>query len=315
MADTQRLGTGGGPPAIATDQGDDLEPGGAQRRNVDPRAERRPDHGDPQLATSLVGVHDPTVEHRTTVAPMELGLAGKRAAIAAGSAGLGLGAAKALVADGAKVAICGRNEERLAAAAAVLGSACTPLVIDVGNAAGGTAFVEAATAALGGIDILVTNAGGPPAGTFASTALEAYPTALDLNLMSVVAMCKAAVPAMQAQGWGRVVAITSVAVRQPIPTLILSNTARAGVTGFLKTLAREIAADGVTVNSVQPGIHATDRMVRLGNVDPVSWGIPAGVVGDPDDFGKVVAFLCSVQAKFITGAHLPVDGGAYAGLQ
>ncbi len=120
---------------------------------------------------------------------------------------------------------------------------------------------------------------------------------------------------MQAQRWGRVVAITSVSVRQPIPTLILSNTARAGVTGFLKTLAREVAADGVTVNSVQPGIHATDRLVALGRLDPADWGIPAGVVGDPDDFGAVVAFLCSAQARYITGAALPVDGGSNAGLQ
>ncbi len=246
---------------------------------------------------------------------MDLGLQGKRAAVAAGSAGLGLGSAKALVAAGVRVAICGRDEQRLAAAAELLGPSCVPLVADVGTAAGGTAFVEAAAEALGGVDILVTNAGGPPAGTFASTAVDAYPAALELNLLSVVAMCKAAVPAMQAQHWGRVVAITSVSVRQPIPTLILSNTARAGVTGFLKTLAREVAADGVTVNSVQPGIHATDRLVALGRLDPADWGIPAGVVGDPDDFGAVVAFLCSAQARYITGAALPVDGGVNAGLQ
>lgn len=246
---------------------------------------------------------------------MDLGLQGKRAAVAAGSAGLGLGTAKALVAAGVRVAICGRDEQRLAAAAELLGPSCVPLVVDVGTAAGGTAFVEAATDALGGVDILVTNAGGPPAGTFASTGVDAYPAALELNLLSVVAMCKAAVPAMQAQRWGRVVAITSVSVRQPIPTLILSNTARAGVTGFLKTLAREVAADGVTVNSVQPGIHATDRMIALGRLDPADWGVPAGVVGDPDDFGAVVAFLCSEQARYITGAALPVDGGSNAGLQ
>lgn len=191
-----------------------------------------------------------------------------------------------------------------------------PLVCDVASAIGGEQFVEAARAALGGVDILVANAGGPPPGTFASTPVDLYQTGLDLNLLSVVGMCKAAIPAMQAQHWGRVVAITSVAVRQPIASLILSNTARAGVTGFLKTVAREVAVDGVTVNTVQPGFHATDRMTQLygGILDGTALGIPAGVVGDPDDFGHVVTFLCSEQAKFVTGAQLQVDGGAYAGL-
>ena len=137
------------------------------------------------------------------------------------------------------------------------------LVCDVAGAPGGTAFVQAATEALGGIDILITNAGGPPPGNFAATEVDAYPGAIALNLMSVVAMCKAAVPPMQERGWGRVVAITSLAVRQPMPDLILSNTARAGATGFLKTLAREVAGDGVTVNSVQPGLHRTDRVKEL----------------------------------------------------
>jgi 3-oxoacyl-[acyl-carrier protein] reductase len=247
---------------------------------------------------------------------MDLGLQGKRAAVAAGSAGLGLGAARALVRDGVRVAICGRDAGRVHAAAEELGDLATPLVADVGSAAGGAAFVAAATEALGGLDILVTNAGGPPPGTFASTDVDLYAGALDLNLLSVVGMCKAAVPAMQERGWGRVVAITSVAVRQPMANLILSNTARAGATGFLKTLAREVAKDGVTVNSVQPGIHATDRIRQLYGEEPdaATLGIPAGLVGNPDDFGAVVAFLCSEQARFLTGAHIPVDGGAYAGL-
>lgn len=248
---------------------------------------------------------------------MDLGISGRRAAVAAGSAGLGLASAMALAADGVQVAICGRDHDRVHRAAELVGHGCVPLVCDVGTAAGGTAFVEAARDALGGtIDILVTNAGGPPPGNFASTPLDAYPAALELNLLSVVAMCTAAVPDMQAQRWGRVVAITSVAVRQPIPHLILSNTARSGVTGFLKTLAREVAVDGVTVNSVQPGIHATDRITQLygGDATAAAAGIPAGVIGDPADFGQVVAFMCSEQARFVTGTHLQVDGGAYAGL-
>src|SRR5690606_19864272 len=145
-----------------------------------------------------------------------------------------------------------------------------------------------------GIDILVANAGGPPAGTFATTALGAYQEALELNLLSTVAMCHAAVPAMVAEGWGRIVAITSATVRQPAPNLILSNTARAGVTGFLKTLALEIAAQGVTVNTVQPGLHATDRLLALygGSGDGLESAVPTGTVGRPVDFGSVVAFLC-----------------------
>jgi 3-oxoacyl-[acyl-carrier protein] reductase len=128
-------------------------------------------------------------------------------------------------------------------------------------------------------------------------------------------MCQEAVPGMQAQRFGRIVAITSISVRQPIPNLILSNTARSGVTGFLKTLAREVAGDGVTVNSVQPGTHATQRIRDVyGDLDDTAAGIPAGEVGRPEDFGAVVAFLCSDSARFITGAAIPVDGGAYAGL-
>ena len=247
---------------------------------------------------------------------MDLGITGRRAAVAGASSGLGLAAAKALAAAGAHVAICGRDRTRVVAAADQVGNGCIPLVCDVSSAEGGAAFVTAAIDALGGVDILVPNSGGPPPGNFNSTAIDLYQTALDLNLLSIVGMCKAAIPAMQAQRWGRVVAITSVSVRQPIAGLILSNTARAGVTGFLKTVAREVAIDGVTVNTVQPGIHATDRMTALygGTPDAGTLGIPAGVIGDPDDFGHVVAFLCGERAKFITGAHLQVDGGAYAGL-
>ena len=245
---------------------------------------------------------------------MDLGLEGRRAAVAAATAGLGFACARALVAEGVRVAICGRDTDRSATAAERLGPAAVPLVADVSDAGAARRFVAEATAALGGLDILVTNAGGPPPGNFASTALEDYPRALDLNLLSVVAMCQAAVPGMRAQHFGRVVAITSIAVRQPIANLILSNTARAGATGFLKTLAREVAADGVTVNSVQPGSHLTDRLRRVSGDEPDVSGIPAGEVGRPEDFAAVVAFLCSEQARFITGTAIPVDGGVYAGL-
>lgn len=208
------------------------------------------------------------------------------------------------------MAICGRDEGRVDDAAARIGPNATPLVCDVGTPEGAAGFVAAAGEALGGIDILVPNAGGPPHGNFETTPVESYPAALDLNLMSVVAMCKAAVPAMLEQQWGRVVAITSLAARQPMAQLILSNTARAGATAFLTTLAREVAGRGVTVNSVQPGLHLTDR-VREVYPD----GLPDRPIGDPADFGQVVAFLCSEPARFTTGAHLHVDGGDHAGLQ
>lgn len=239
-----------------------------------------------------------------------MGLQGRRAAVAAASAGLGLASAKALAAEGVAVAICGRDRSRIDAAAREVGDHCVPLVADVADAEGGAAFVAGATEALGGIDILVTNAGGPPAGTFASTDVDAYPAALALNLMSVVGMVKAAAPGMIDAGWGRIVAITSVAVRQPIAHLILSNTARAGVTGFLKTVALELKESGVTVNSVQPGLHRTDRVTQLYGADADSMRM-----GEPDDFGSIVAFVCSDQAKFLTGAQIHVDGGSYQALQ
>lgn len=240
--------------------------------------------------------------------------------MAAATSGLGLATARALGAEGARVALCGRDPGRLSAAVDGLradGIDVEGHVCDVSEPEGATGFVAAAAEAMGGVDILVTNAGGPPPGDFAATDLDAYLPALRLNLLSTVAMCRAAVPGMVDAGWGRVVGITSATVRQPAPQLILSNTARAGATAFLKTLATEVAARGVTVNTVQPGLHATPRLAQLHGGDPAraAAGIPAGQVGDPADFGAVVAFLCSAQARFVTGAALPVDGGASPGLQ
>jgi 3-oxoacyl-[acyl-carrier protein] reductase len=238
---------------------------------------------------------------------VKLGIEGRRAAVAAASQGLGFASAEALAAEGATVAICSRDRGRIEDAAARIDGDAVPLVADVSTPDGAASFVDAAREALGEVDILVTNAGGPPPGTFESTDVDLYPMALNLNLMSVVAMCKEAVPEMRERGWGRVVAITSIAVRQPASDLILSNTARAGATGFLKTLAREVAADGVTVNSIQPGSHDTERLRSLGRD-------PEARVGHPADFGAIVAFLCSEQAKFLTGAAIHVDGGAYPAL-
>ncbi|HEY3096804.1 MAG TPA: SDR family oxidoreductase [Acidimicrobiia bacterium] len=243
---------------------------------------------------------------------MNLGISGRRAAVAAASRGLGYATAAALAAEGVQVAICSRNQNAIVDAANRIGDHAVPLVADVSNADGARAFIDAARDALDGIDILVTNAGGPPPGDFSTTDVDQYLAAFELNCLSVIAMCNAAVPDMRRQRWGRVVAITSIAVRQPMPALILSNTARAGATGFLKTLAREVAGDGVTVNSLQPGMHDTDRVRQLGGGD--ARGIPAGVLGRPEDFGAIAAFICAEHARFLTGTAIPVDGGAYAGL-
>ena len=246
---------------------------------------------------------------------MDLGIAGRRAAVAAASKGLGLGLARALAAEGVRVAICGRNRATIDAAAAGIGPDAVPLVADVSNVEGAAGFARDARAALGGIDILVLNAGGPPAGDFAHTTVEQYLAAFELNCRGAIAMCYEAVPEMRARKWGRIVAITSIAVRQPIPNLILSNTARAGLTGFLRTLAREVAGDGVTVNSLLPGLHETERIAALhGNGAALAAGIPAGFIGDQADFGRIGAFVCSEHARYLTGAAIQVDGGAYGAL-
>jgi len=248
---------------------------------------------------------------------MDLGLAGRRALVTGASSGLGLSSAAALAAEGVRVVMVARDADRLRRAAASVEGDVHVLPGDVSDISGVGELVATAAQMLGGLDILVANAGGPPAGTFASTELDAYLPALELNLLSTVAMCTAAVPLMRDGGWGRIVAITSISVREPIGNLILSNTARAGLTGFLKTLSREVAGDGITVNSLQPGLHRTPRLVDLHGdaVDDLGAMIPAGVVGDPDDFGAIAAFLCSDAARFVTGAAIPVDGGAAHGLQ
>jgi len=246
---------------------------------------------------------------------MDLGLRDKRAAVAAASKGLGFGVAQALAEEGVHVAICGRDQARVRQAAERIGERAVPLVCDVSSVEGATDFVARATDAIGPLDILVANAGGPPPGTFQSTPLDAYRVAVELNLMSTIAMCQAAVPGMRERGFGRVVAITSIGAREPIPFLIASGVARGGVTTFLKTLASEVAREGVTVNGIQPGTHATDRVTAVSrDLDALAQSIPVGFLGDASDFGRAVAFLCSTSARFITGTNLLVDGGASRGL-
>ena len=249
---------------------------------------------------------------------MDLGIGGKRAAVAAATVELGYACAQALVAEGAQVTICGSDAGRAGAAADRLGAGTRWVVADLTVPDQAERFVDDAATAMGGVDILVVNGPGPPSGTALQTPADAYQAALDRSLLAVVRMCLAAVPGMRARGWGRIVAITSLGVRQPYPNLVLSNTARTGATGFLRTLAQEVAADGVTVNSVLPGLHATDRMQSLygegDGLDEALATVPAGRLGEPAEFGAVVAFLCSAQAGFVTGAALQVDGGAYQAL-
>ncbi len=246
---------------------------------------------------------------------MDLGLRGKRAAVAAASAGLGLAVAKALAAEGVRVAVCGRTADRLDETAR--GFDGIPIVADLADPGQARHFVERAAEALGGVvDILVANAGGPPATDFESSPIEAYEAALQGNLLSTVAMCQAAVPSMQRQRWGRVLAITSLSARLPRPGNLMTGMARAGLTAFLKALSLDVAAAGVTVNTLQPGPHQTARLEALygDRAAMLAADIPTRTLGRPQDFGQVAAFLCSDQARFITGSSIPVDGGMYPGL-
>jgi 3-oxoacyl-[acyl-carrier protein] reductase len=188
-------------------------------------------------------------------------------------------------------------------------------------------LLEEVKQSLGDPEILVTNAGGPPPGTFASTDLAEYEKALGLNLMSAVHLIHGVAPAMKAKGWGRIIAITSISVKQPIGNLLLSNMARAGLTGFLKTIATELAPDGITVNALLPGTHKTSRIDQLARhraeqenksiedvIQQMKSANPSKTIGDPSDFGAAAAFLAGTQARYITGQNLLVDGGNYSGL-
>lgn len=254
---------------------------------------------------------------------MDLGIAGRRALVAAGTAGLGLAVARALGEAGVQVVICGRDEQRLASALELLrGTASGPppdgLTADVSSVTGAQAFVEEGTRVLGGrLDILVCSSGGPPPGTPVGTTVEQYRDALESNCLATIAMCTAASTGMTERGWGRMLGITSVGARQPINYLAASSVARAALTSYLKMLSTELAPHGVTVNNLQPGLHHTDRVDSLAGdrAAELLSDVPAGRFGDPGDFGALGAFLCSEQARFTTGVGLHVDGGAFHGLQ
>jgi len=262
---------------------------------------------------------------------MDLGIRGKIALVTAASKGLGRGSAEALSAEGCRVAICARTRadvERTAKEiAAKTGHEVAPFTADMSKPGDIEALVAAVTKSLGEPDIVVGNAGGPPPGTFASIGVEQFLPAVELSMMSSIRLTYRVVPAMVQRGWGRIVYVTSVSVKQPIPHILLSNTARAGLAGFMKTVAREIAGTGVTINAVLPGTHETDRVRQTARNRAQAEGVtfeaameaqkasnPMRALGDPADFGAAVAFLCSQQARFITGEHLLVDGGSYAGL-
>jgi 3-oxoacyl-[acyl-carrier protein] reductase len=257
---------------------------------------------------------------------MDLGLRGKVALVAASSRGLGRASAAALAAEGVDLVLCARGEQALRAAAADIrrdaGVRVVDVVADVATPAGIAAVLAAAAREFGRVDILVTNGGGPPAGPFESHAPEAWDAAVRATLTSVVELVRGVLPGMRERRWGRIVNVTSIAVKQPIDNLILSNSVRAAVTGFARTLANEVAPFGITVNNVMPGYTRTARVEELAartatlkSTTPeaafAAWEreIPMGRLGEPAEFGAMVAFLCSAQASYTTGASIPVDGG------
>lgn len=237
---------------------------------------------------------------------MELGLEGRVAVVAASSRGLGRGAAEALAAEGARVVLSGRDASSLAeaeAALAALGADVVACRLDVTERDAPTRLVDVALEAFGRLDIVVPNAGGPPPGGALEHEDEAILAAIEANLLTTVRFVRAALPHLRAAGWGRICCITSSTIVQANPYLALSNTARTGLWAWAKTAAHDLRGSGVTLNLACPGLHATDRMLELG----VAEG--SRPMGDPGDFGRVVAFLCSDAARFVNGAAVVVDGG------
>lgn len=236
---------------------------------------------------------------------MDLGLDGKVALVTASSKGLGRAAAMALSAEGAGVVICARTEETLRRTAEELPGEALAIPADVTDPATPERLVDAAIERFGALHVLVANNGGPPPGRALEQDDESFRAAFEANALASIRLVRAAVPHMRHAGWGRICLITSRAVKEPIPDLALSNTARTALWAWAKTAAKDLAPEGITLNLACPGLHATDRMRELGY---------DGVMGDPADFGKVVAFLCSEPAGFLSGAALQVDGADIAGL-
>jgi 3-oxoacyl-[acyl-carrier protein] reductase len=245
---------------------------------------------------------------------MELGIDGRIALVTGASKGLGLGIAHALAAEGARVAMSSRSRERIDAAAAEVPGA-RGFVHDSADVDGAGRLIDAVQDELGALEILVTNTGGPPAGDPLSFTREQWEAAYRSLVLGPMAMIEHAVPAMRERGWGRVVNVSSYAVREPIPYLMLSNAHRSATLAAFKTLARELAGDGITLNTVLAGMIATDRLIELrgGSLEAVEEDareqVPAGRPGRVEEFAAAAAFLCSDGAGYITGAALAVDGG------
>jgi 3-oxoacyl-[acyl-carrier protein] reductase len=257
---------------------------------------------------------------------MELGLTGKVALVAAASRGLGYAIAAELAAEGASLAICARTEETVAAArdaiARQTGADILAAAADVSDPADVARLVAAAVDRFGRVDVLVTNAGGPPAGRFEQLGPEAWEGAYRLTLASVVELVRAVLPGMKLRRWGRILNVTSIAVKQPVDNLILSNALRAAVTGFARTLATEVAPFGITVNNLLPGYTRTERVEQLAAANARTEGttpdavrarweaqIPMGRLGEPREFAALAAFLASERASYITAQSIAVDGG------
>ena len=241
---------------------------------------------------------------------MDLGIKGRVALVTGASKGLGFGIAQALVREGATVAVSSRSPERIETAARELGA--HPFVHDAADVADAAELVHRVTETLGPVDILIVNSGGPPASPDAfSFTLEQWRAAYELLLLGAVALVEAALPGMRERGWGRVLSLSSSVVREPSSVLVLSASHRAGLLAAMKTFASQVAADGVTVNTLLPGVIATDRARELGADGPERIAqIPAGRLGTVEEFAAAAAFLCSDAAAYITGTTLLVDGGA-----
>lgn len=257
---------------------------------------------------------------------MDLGLKGRSAIVCAASKGLGRATALSLAREGARVAICSRSDSAIRAAAkdiaAATGSDIVPIVADVSLAADCDRLVAEAAKQLGGIDILVTNTGGPKSGLFTTFSDQDWTEAIDSVFMSVVRLCRGVVPYMRARGGGRIINITSISAKQPVEGLVLSNALRAGISGLARTIANELAADNILVNCVAPGYTKTDRVVELAEAAALREGITAEAVqkrteaqipmrrlATTEEFADVVAFLASGRASYVTGTTLQIDGG------
>jgi 3-oxoacyl-[acyl-carrier protein] reductase len=257
---------------------------------------------------------------------MDLGLKNKVALVAAGSRGLGRAVAEELAAEGASLVLCARNTTTLTETAAAIADSSGAHVLavpaDVTVVDDIKHVVDAGNERFGRIDILVTNAGGPPAGTFDQLTREQWDEALRLTLLSAIELARQVLPGMKERRWGRILNITSIAVKQPVENLMLSNSLRAGLTGFARTLANEVAADGITVNNILPGYTRTERLEDLATMMAEKQGIspgefrgkwekeiPMGRLGEPREFAALAAFLVSERASYITGTSIQVDGG------